>query len=248
MPIANPPVLVANLTVDKGNSTLYACVDVFAPGFMMPKGEVRAYDYDGKLKRSYPLPNQGTSVCEDIAIDAQHNIYVTDAFLGKVYSAAVGGQLTELASSDLLKPGNNPVPPFGAHGLTWAGNALYVDNFNTSALVRLPLNGDGTAGAITTVTVTPALTNPEALRTLDDTHLLVTEDLWGSPDGKLAILTLDTPTTASTTVLRNDIEGPTSVAVANGSYWVTESQISKLLGGLQPNLPFKVQRIVQQEP
>src|SRR5215472_3645384 len=75
-----------NVLVDDTTSTLYVCVDAFGgPNFTKPAASLNAYDFDGNPKHMYPLPSQETSLCEDIALDSSHNVYVTDAFLGAIY-------------------------------------------------------------------------------------------------------------------------------------------------------------------
>ena len=43
---------------------------------------------------------------------------------------------------------------FGAHGIAWDGQgAFYVNNYNASRLVRVPINADGHAGVATEIAV-----------------------------------------------------------------------------------------------
>ncbi|HEY1958753.1 MAG TPA: hypothetical protein VGH28_24225 [Polyangiaceae bacterium] len=242
--------VLANLMVDPATSTLYACGDLFAGTaenpFANPAATLYAFDLDGKPKASYPLPNQGSSLCEDIAIGAGGTVYVTDPFLGAV-DVLAGSTVTTWKTDALLQANfSNPVPPFGVHGVAVAGTNVFVGNFSTSSLFRIPVKGDGSADAM--VQETASITNPERLVALDATHLLVAEDVWcGS--GAVAELTQSGADAWTTTVLKNGIMGATSVTVANGSYWAVESQvcaiITQLAGGpaANPVLPFWIDRI-----
>jgi Collagen triple helix repeat (20 copies) len=238
--------IIANLTVDRDNQLVYVCHDAFQPGFQSPVSTLIAYDFDGNVKNTYPLPNQLTSVCEDLCLDTAGNVYVTDASsVGAIYLLAPGSTTLSTWVTDTahFSSTNDNVPPFAAHGLTYDGSgALYVDNFNTSVLYRIPINAGGTAGTVTPVTVTPAVTNPEALHMIDGTHLYIAEDIWGSANGNIAELTFSDATTATLTQIRNNLQGPTALTVVNGSIWNTVGQVATLLGGGAPNLPFVIDR------
>ena len=244
--------VLANLMVDQTSKTLWACGDLFhgtaENPFADPAATLYAYDLDGNAKGSYPLPNQGSSLCEDIAIGGDGTVYVTDPFLGAIDVLSGSTMVTWKTDALLAASFQNPVPPFGAHGVAVAGKNVFVSNFSTSSLFRIPIENDGSADAIVTENAT--ITNPERLVALDDTHLLVAEDVWcGS--GALAKLTQSSSDqdTWSTTVLKNGIMGATSVTVANGSYYAVESQVcaivTQLAGGpaANPVLPFWIDRI-----
>jgi hypothetical protein len=258
VPVASSPGVVPGVLIDDATSTLWVCGNTFqSPAtFQGPSATLHSYDLAGKPMKSFafPGPQPGSSICEDIAIDDKHNVYVTDSFTGTVFVLAHGASsVVSWANDPLLQPGskNAPAqtPPFGAHGITYDGSGdLYVSNFHDSTLVRIPIKSDGSAGKAVLQTVMPMYTNPEALRTLDATHLVGVLDVWGKP-GYLVELTQTAADTWSVEVLRNNLQGPTSVAIANGSYWVTEGQVFQLVdfllyGGPPPNpsFPFLVQR------
>ena len=248
-PGANVPTVVVpasgavapNLLVDDGASTLYLCVDKFAgPGFSNPAASVNAYDLSGKLVQSYPLPNQGTSLCEDFAFDGSHNLYVTDAFLGVVYILPAKATALQVWTQDVaFTSTDSSVPPFGAHGIVFDGTSnLFVDNFNTSTLYRIPIESDGSAGTAVPVTVTPALENPESLRMLD-AHTLVVGQGFGGGSANVSQLSVAANDTATATILINNLQGASSVALmGDGSLWVTQSQTAAFVFGTPPSLPF----------
>ncbi len=263
---ANPSVVVPGMLADDKTQTLWVCGNIFTAAggnpFASSAASLYAYDFDGKLKKSYALPNQGKSICTDLAFDGGHNLYITEEGVGAIEILKDGAAaITQWTTDPLLAPDTTQtsVPPFGAHNPTWVsdgGNGLlYVTNFSKSTLVKIPIGGDGAAGTAVLETVTgapapvPAITlsNPEGIRTIDATHLVGTM----GPFGGLGSLIEYTRTAADTwtiTPLRNNLEGPSTVVAANGSYWINEGQAGQFIlyasTGKAPtlDLPFKIVR------
>ena len=259
VPAANGPGLIANVLVDDGTSTLWACGNTFQnpATFEGPSATLIAYDFSGNKQKSYPFPGPqpGSSLCEDIAVDAKHDVYVTDPFTGSVFVLASGASsLVSFTTNAALAPNSKSAapntPPFGAHGITYDGTGnLYVSNFYNSTLSRIPINADGSAGTLVAETVTPFYGNPETLHMLDSTHMLGVLDTW-SKGGDLVKLTLTSPDTWTVAVLKNNLAGPTGAVVSHGSYWVTEGQVSQIVDFLlfsgpppNPTYPFVIDRV-----
>lgn len=249
---ADPQVLVPGLVVDDASSTLWVTTVKFDPGFANPRGELRSYDFDGRLRSTYLVPDQGSSIGEEPTIGPDHGVYVTDAFRGKVYVLKSGDSaLREWTASDLLKPTDPNFPPFGAHGIAWDGaGSFYVNNYNASRLVRLPIKADGSAGTATEVSVQPALVHPEGIRMIDGKTLVATEHAGDPKNGRLTRLALSDADHATGVTLRDHLKTPTNVTLARGSFWVTEGQTDQFLAGASggtaaPQLPFLVQRATQ---
>ena len=251
--------IVANILVDPATSTLYACGDLFhgtsQNPFASPSATLYAYDLAGTLKASYALPQQGSSLCEDIAIGSDGSVYITDPFVGAVDRIAApvtaSSTVTTWATSSLFAANTaNRVPPFGAHGIAVVGSDVYVSNFSSSALVRVPIASDGSADAAQIRQEQVAITNPEHLVALDATHLLVSEDVWCGP-GRLSQLerSADNADTWTVQPLKNNLLGATGFAMANASYYTVESQVcglvTQLAGGpaANPIVPFWIDRI-----
>jgi hypothetical protein len=250
--------VLANIMIDEASKTLYACADFFKGTkenpFASPNAMLYAYDLDGHQKAVYALPNQGSSLCEDVAVDKKGAVYITDAFLGAVYTIAAPVTATSTVAtwvtSPLLQPNTSAgVPPFGAHGIAVTSDSVYVNNFSTSALVRVPVRSDGSADNAHVQEERVTITNPERLIALDDTHLLITENVWCA-SGRLSKLTRSSdPEAFSVEVLKTDVHGASSATVLDGSYYVAESQVCELIkqltgaGMANPILPFWIDRI-----
>ncbi len=237
---------VAGVLVDDTTKSLFLCA-VDATFHTVPS--VQRYDLaSGKLVATFTFPgatvdggaNPYVGFPNDMVFDGSHKLYVTDSFGGKVYVVAdvsADATMAVWASDASLAPAAPNT--FGADGITFDGTStLYVNNNNTGALVRVPINADGTSGAVAPVTVTPALKHPDGQRQLDPSTLLIADNA-----GTLVKVALS-GSTATTATLDTRLDTPTSVVSSGGSYWVSEGQITtSLLTGMAPNLPFLVERI-----
>jgi hypothetical protein len=244
VPKADPQILTPGLVVD--TDTLWACTVRFAaPNFQQPMAELRSYDLTGKLLEAYPLPNQGSSMCEEPTVGPDRRIYVTDAFRGEIYVLdAPGAALRSWVASESLRPTDPKVLPFGAHGIAWDGGGnVFVANFNASRLVRIPIGADGAAGIPSDVVVSPALVQPEALRMLDAKTFVLTQSAGDPSNAQLTKITLTGDNAASAVSLRTGLKWATAVTRARGSFWIAEGQIDHFLDGSQPQLPFQVARL-----
>lgn len=243
IPATTPAAGVNGILVDDANNVLYTCTNIFTSQ-SSANAIVRSYDLDGNPLHTYPLPEQGSSLCEELAFDANHNLYAADAFGGAVYVMSAGGsEFTSWTSDTLLKATSSDSIPFGARGVLIQGSDMYVTNFNTGALVHISIESDGSAGAASVVTVTPALTNPESLRAIDAQHFVVAEDVWKSPDGLVSKLTVS-GSSASKTVLADNLLGPSTLVLIGDDAWVPLGEVWHTLDSSPPDsLPFTVKRV-----
>jgi hypothetical protein len=82
-----------------------------------------------------------------LAFDKEGNVYVSDSFQGIIWRTNRSGEnLQAWVNSPLLR--TSGVPPFGANGLGFnkSGSFLFVANTGDDRVIRIPVNGDGTAG------------------------------------------------------------------------------------------------------
>jgi hypothetical protein len=127
------------------------------------------------------------------------------------------------------------VPFLQINGITFDGiSTLYTTNLSTGALLRVPIRRDGSAAPATAIRLDRDLVVPDGIRMLDPARLLVAELV-----GRLTLVNVDTGTTA----VVSEPDQPTSLVRVDGSLWVSEGQVLRLLSGQPPNLPFKVRRL-----
>jgi hypothetical protein len=222
---------VAGMTIHDG--LLWLCsVDTT---FQRPT-EVRSFTLDGVARATHPLAQSRFS--NDLAFDDAGTLYITDSFSGTVLRLVAGGTAPEPWIEDAaLAPAMQG--GFGLDGLAVVSGAVFVNRFDTGGLFRIAIDASGAPGLAQPIAVTPALTAPDGMRSLDDRTLLVAEG-----NGKLTKVTV-AGVTASATTLATDLDQPTGVAVARGSAWVSEGQLGRLFAmpPQPPNLPFAIRRI-----
>ncbi len=85
-----------------------------------------------------------------LTMDETGNIYIAN-FAGEIDKVTQSGVLTTFASGGLLTPGTVNGFTIGPNDLTYntAQNALYTTNTGTSTVVKIQINRDGSAGAVT---------------------------------------------------------------------------------------------------
>ena len=227
---------IAGVYADDDAQLIYVCENQLTASPAVAPRLVAYRIADGAQAAAYAFPAPG--VCNDMVLDGAHNLYVTDS-AGAVYVLRPGAAALAVWSADpQLAPAM--AGGFGADGIVWDGDAtLYVNLFSDSKLVSIAIRADGTAGAVTPIGVTPALQNPDGMRALDRRTLVLAEGA-----GRITQLTV-TGTTATGSVVADGLDSPTSLAVTQGAYFVTEGQLGHFLGLVAgpPSLPFVTRRV-----
>ena len=92
------------------------------------------------------IPGGAAAGPNALAFDAAGNVYISDSFQATIWRTPPGGGVPTAWVSDPLL-GTSGVPPFGANGLAFNGNAsaLFVANTGNDTVVRIPLP-DGPSG------------------------------------------------------------------------------------------------------
>jgi len=86
-----------------------------------------------------------------ICFDTAGNAYISDSFQGIIWKTDKNGNnLTQwVTTNPLLTPAAGLIPPFGANGIEFNNEhtAMFVANTANRAIVKIPVNPNGTAGA-----------------------------------------------------------------------------------------------------
>jgi sugar lactone lactonase YvrE len=188
------------LAVDKTN-TLWVCQNNTGRGAaVVGQTALRSFDLKtGAATGSYPFPTNG-GVCNDIAVAADGTVYATESFGNRIHRLRPGATALDIWITD---------PQLGAiDGVALlADGAVYVNTFLTGRLFRIPVNGDGSAGALVAIETSIPLGRPDGLRTAGPNVLLQAEG-----QGRLTELTI-TGNRAEVRVVKDGLTGATGVTL-----------------------------------
>ena len=114
-----------------------------------------------------------------IAQDEEGTLFVSDSFAGAIYKVnpEEGGRTLWKQDVKLRTTGS---PPFGANGIAFDrdGRFLYVANTGDSAILRIPVNADGSAGDVQVFAKGASAADPKLLHGADGIAFDVHGQLW----------------------------------------------------------------------
>jgi hypothetical protein len=143
-------------------------------------------------------------VCNDIAVSANGTAYASESFRGRVHRLRPGASELEVWASDQEI---NVID-----GLAFlADGALYVNTFNTGKIFRIPVNADGSAGALVPIETSIPLGRPDGLRTAGPQTLIQAEGV-----GRLTELVI-TGNRADVRIVREGLTAATGVTVVGNT-------------------------------
>jgi hypothetical protein len=110
----------------------------------------------------------------------------------------------------------------GIDGIAFAGGKLYFNNVQKNLLQQIDIKPDGSAGAVTTLQLSGALSGPDGMRVGPAGTLLITENRAGNltqakVDGDKAMLS----------VVKGGFGQLTAIAVVGSTAWVAESRFAQ---------------------
>jgi sugar lactone lactonase YvrE len=173
---------VLGVLADDRSNTLWVCqnqTDGRDGAPVTGQTALRSFDLKtGAAKGTYPFP-ANSGVCNDIAVASDGGVYVSESFRGRVHRLKPGAAALEVWASDEQM---NVID-----GLAFlADGSLYVNNFMSGKLFRIPVNADGSAGALVPIETSLPLVRPDGLRSVGPNTLLQAEQ-----QGRIAELTID---------------------------------------------------------
>ena len=201
---------VLGVLADERSNTLWVCQNVTdGRGGAPVTGQTALRTFDlrsGAPKGTYPLP-PNAGICNDIAVSANGTAYVSESFRGRVHRLRPGATALEVWASDSAIA--------VIDGLAVLGDgSLYVNNFATGKLYRIPVNADGSAGALVPIETSLPFVRPDGLRSVGARTLLQAEG-----QGRVTELTVD-GSRAEVRVLRDGLTAATGVTLVGDSAFV----------------------------
>lgn len=223
---------VFGVLADDASGTLWICSGL--PGFIpAPEGvtpapsALHAFDLaTGAPKASYQLPGEG-AFCNDAAVGPDGSVYATDTQNMQVVRLAPGASELEVWS-----PAGAFGPPGGVlDGVAVVGGRVIVNTLQTSKLFAVDVAADGSAGAVTELTLSEEVTRPDGMRAFGDGAVLVVE---GS--GELSKVDID-GSAGTVTVVGSGYSGPVAVTVVGETAYVLEGQFALMQAGPDAEAP-----------
>jgi sugar lactone lactonase YvrE len=101
-----------------------------------------------------------------------------------------------------------------------ADGQLYVNSVGQGTLMRIPVNKDGSAGAIAKLETSQKLTSPDGMRSVGARTLLLVEGA-----GRLDEVTVNGDK-AEIKVLKDGLTGPTAVTLVGNTAYVSEARLN----------------------
>lgn len=212
------PTAVLGVFADEANGTLWACYSDLAmfSGTPGKPSVLRSFDLATGAQKAAITLGEGT-FCNDIATTADGTAYAADTAGGQLFQVKAGAATAEpffkdaaLATLDGLS--------FGPDG------ALYLNGVQTNKLFRLAMNADGTAGALTELTLSQPLQGPDGMRFGSDGVLYIAENAAGQVTG----WTFDGDTATVKVTEAGGWDSPTAVTQVGDTLWVLEAKLSKM--------------------
>ena len=190
------------LAEDRAN-TLWVCQNATdGRGGLPVTGQtaLRAFDLkSGAAKGTYPFP-PNSGICNDIAVSANGTAYVSESFGGRIHRLRPGGTALEVWAHDSALAVIDGIAVL-------ADGAVYANNFMSGKLYRVPVNADGSAGAVVPIETSQPFVRPDGLRSVGPRTLIQAEQ-----QGRITELTID-GNRAEVRVLRDGLTRPSGVTL-----------------------------------
>ncbi|CAI1646822.1 MULTISPECIES: SMP-30/gluconolactonase/LRE family protein [Serratia] len=193
----------------------------------------------GALQQTYDLSSlsRGPTLANDLALDAQGNIYVTDSFQPQIYKIdRATRQVSILVRSARLMPADAPAAAQGTqpylNGIVYHPDGyLIAADYTRGLLWKVTLDN---ASAISEIRLPQRLKGPDGLRLKNAHALVIVQSYPGRKGGMSGNVTLlssnDGWASAHLAAVATppELDGPTGAALRDGEVWVVNSRYPRL--------------------
>jgi sugar lactone lactonase YvrE len=174
-----------------------------------------------KLLRVIPIPQGGFS--NDIALDPQGGVYITDSTLARIHYLAPGTtQLQTWAADERFR-----AERIGLGGIARRSDGvLIVGHYSNGKLFKVTPRSQGQP-TVEVISLERQLENPDGMQFAADGSLILTEGAVESGNGRLLRINIAESGTEPKPIetLATDLKSPVNLTLAGREVWVTESQI-----------------------
>jgi sugar lactone lactonase YvrE len=217
---------------------------------------------DGRAQLVAAIPTQGFLNGQSIngflnaqTLDAEGNRYVTDSTLGAIWKVSREGKVELWVQSNLLIWATDPTGPFGAAGIAYRDDALYVTNVDTGVgllpnvrgsnypVVSVRIDRDHSAGPVQ-VSVVSDIRAADGIAFDRDGNTYVAdfggEPAWGPSllpyAGPARLLRFDPDGRNETVIAEAGLCNSAKVAVRGNTAYVTNLYVAGCLPDVVPNI------------
>jgi len=164
----------------------------------------------GKPKAKYAI--EGGGDCNDLTVAKDGTVYATDFMGGRIVRLKKGDDRFRAWATD---------PAFSkVDGVALlADGHVYVNSYALGTMMRVPVQADGSAGAVMPLAVPRALVKPDGMRAVGPATLLMTEG-----EGRLVEVVVDGDAVRLRTLSDALPDSPTGVALVGGTAYVVQAK------------------------
>jgi len=230
---------VIGIIADDRNKILWACSS--NPGVtnyptQNPIVSLKAFDLaTGDHLQSYKFPNGG--FCNDIAIDNNSNVYITDSFNPRILRLNKSESRLENWFENKAFEGEG----FNLNGITFIDNKIYTVKMNSGELFEIGIGENGKPVNFNKIDLPRSLNAPDGIEAIDKNNLLVVENRTPSTwKGSLTSINLSKEPTIK--IIKDNLDTPTTVSLKGETAWILQAQFSHLFGDEKdtPPGPFEI--------
>lgn len=122
------------------------------PGMAVKNGVYKLPPAGGAVTNPFST-DPAMNFANGLVLDSNQTLFVADSG-GAIFKIAANGTATKWAADPALVGTDMTCKyaapfPIGANGIVQIGSAFYVSNTNLGSIVKIPINGDGSAGTAT---------------------------------------------------------------------------------------------------
>jgi len=171
----------------------------------------------GQLSAAYDFPTEGPAACNDIAIDKDGAVWVSETTGGRIFVLHPRGNELKLfaKSAELI----------GIDGIAIAGDgAIYINNVRKQLFQRVERKADGSFDHLTTLTTSLPLNGPDGLRALGGNRFIQGE----GPGGRVALVDVKS-NAARITPVATGLDGSVGVTVVGRTAYAIEGKVEYMM-------------------